>query len=226
MLNSIVPESVNGGVGTVTLPTLMICLLVAVILGVLTSLVFSFKTKHSQSFSLTLALLPMAICIVIILVNGSIGMGVAVSVAFTLVRFRSIPGTAREISAFFTTMVIGLALGTGYVGIAVVFFVLTSLLTIILTVSGFGGSAIEKQLKITIPENLDYNGLFDDLFDEYKIKTQLTRVRTINLGTLFELTYDVRFPSNESPKAFIDAVRTRNGNLNVIVCNVSGPETL
>ncbi len=208
-------------------PSLMICMLTAVILGVLTSLVFSFRIKHSKSFALTLALMPMAVCIVIILVNGRIGTGIAVAGAFTLVRFRSIPGTAREIAAIFTTMVIGLALGTGYVGIAVLFFVFASALTIVLTVTGFGsGHAVKKQLKITVAENMDYNGLFEPVFEEYQVKTHMKQIRVTNMGTLFELTYDAVFPGEEIPKDFMDAIRTLNGNLNVIVCDVQELETL
>lgn len=226
MLNSIFSQTAQGGVN-VTLTSLLICFGVAILLGILTSFTFSYKIKHSQSFALTLALLPMAVCIVIVLVNGKIGTGIAVAGAFTLVRFRSIPGTAREISAIFTAMVIGLALGIGYIGIAVIFFAFTAVLTIVLTTLDFGGSnTMQKDLKITIPENIDYNGLFDDLFEEYKLKTSLIQVRTINMGTLFELTYNVRFPEKEIPKSLLDGIRSRNGNLGVVVCNEADVETL
>jgi hypothetical protein len=232
MLTSIFPQIAQEGADTataadITLPNFMICLFTAIILGVLTSAVFSFKTKHSKSFLLTLALLPMAVAVVIILVNGQIGTGIAVAGAFTLVRFRSIPGTAREIAAIFTTMVIGLALGTGYIAIAVLFFLLTAFLTLVLTLTGFGDRNLaEKQLKITVPENYDYNGLFDEVFEEYGVKTHLKQVRTTNMGTLYELTYLISFPEAEIPKAFVDAIRTRNGNLNVIIGDVQEPETL
>lgn len=227
MLTSIFPETVQGAAGTAPLSSFIIVLISAAVLGILTSFVFSFKMKHSKSFSLPLALLPMAVCVVIFLVNGRIGTGIAVAGAFTLVRFRSIPGTAREISAIFTAMVIGLALGTGYIGVSVIFFVLASVLTLVLTITGFGGgNASEKLLKITLPEDMDYHGLFDEVFAEYKIKARMTRVRSTNLGTLFELTYTVTFPDNEIPKAFLDAIRARNGNLNVSVSDVPAIDVL
>lgn len=227
MLTSIFPETAQGTAGAATLPAFLICLFIAALLGILTSFVFAFKTKHSKSFSLTLALLPLAVFVVIFLVNGRIGTGIAVAGAFTLVRFRSIPGTAREISAIFTAMVIGLALGTGYIGISVIFFLFASVLTILLTLTGFGGgNAAEKQLRIMISENLDYHGLFEEVFDEYKVKAHMTQVRSTNLGTLFELTYTVTFPDNEIPKAFMDAIRTRNGNLNVSVSDAPAMEVL
>lgn len=187
-------------------------------LGVLTALVFLYRSRHSASFALTLALLPMAVTVIIMLVNGNIGTGVAVAGAFALVRFRSVPGTAREIAAIFTAMALGLALGLGYIGIAIGFFLLAAAFTLLLTRLNFGAvSDYEKQMKITIPENIDYEGLFDDLFDEYTVRTDLQRVRTINMGTLFELTYDVVFPRKAVPKAFIDELRSRNGNLNIII---------
>lgn len=227
MLTSIFPETATGAAGTAPLSSFILALFAAIIFGVLTSLVFSFKTKHSKSFALTLALLPMAVCVVIFLVNGRIGTGIAVAGAFTLVRFRSIPGTAREISAIFTAMVIGLALGTGYIGVAAIFFVMASVLTIALTIIGFGGgNATEKLLKITIPENIDYQGLFEEVFAEYNVKAHMTQVRSTNLGTLFELTYTVTFPKNDIPKPFMDAIRARNGNLNITVSDVPAIDVL
>ena len=195
MLNSIITLPI-------TLPALLVCMITAIALGILTALVFSFRQHHSRSFTLTLALLPMAVSIVIMMVNGNIGAGIAVAGTFTLVRFRSIPGTAREISAIFVDMVIGFTLGMGYIGIAVIFFILASLLTILLTWMNFGvPSRVEKQLRITIPENFDYN-------------------------ELFELSYRIVFPDKKIPKEFIDALRARNGNLNIIINDFSEMMTL
>lgn len=210
-----------------TLPTLVICLITAVSLGILTALVFSFRNHQSKSFTLTLALLPMAICVVIMMVNGNIGAGVAVAGAFTLVRFRSIPGTAREISAIFIDMAIGLIIGMGYVGIAVIFFLFSSALTILLTIVNFGNpSRVEKQLKITIPENFDYNGLFDEVLEKYTVRAEMEQVRTTNMGTLFELTYRIVLPDRQIPKEFLDELRARNGNLNIAVHDMVTLETL
>lgn len=213
--------------GSVTLPTLFICLVTAMALGVLTALVFLYKGRHSSSFALTLALLPMVVAVIILVVNGNIGTGVAVAGAFALVRFRSVPGTAREIAAIFITMAIGLALGMGYIGIAVLFFVLAAGFTLILTMIGFGAtSKVEKHLKITIPENFDYDGLFDDVFEKYKIRADLEKIRTTNMGTLIELSYTAIFSSGKVPKEFLDDLRTRNGNLNIVIGDFTDREIL
>jgi len=197
------------------------------LLGVLTALVFSYKNRESASFARTLALLPMTVATIIMLVNGNIGTGVAVAGAFALVRFRSAPGTGREIAAIFTTMALGLALGMGYVGVAVLFFVLVAVFTLVLTKIDFGAvSRAEKQLKITIPENFNYEGLFDDIFQKYKVDVRLERVRTTNMGTLYELTYHAQFADAQVPKAFIDELRTRNGNLNIVIGDFSEREML
>lgn len=213
--------------GTITVSTLLICLGCAVALGIFTALVFLFKSRHSASFALTLALLPVTIAVVIMLVNGNVGTGIAVAGAFTLVRFRSVPGTAREIAAIFTAMAQGLAIGMGYVGIAAIFFVVTAVFTLLLTAFNFGAAPdTQKQLKITLPENVSYNGLFDDIFKKYTKKAVLTRVRMTNMGTLFELSYDVDFNDSVPPKEFIDELRVRNGNLNIAVGDFASIESL
>ena len=220
MLNSIFA-------GEQTLISLIVCLVSAMVLGVLTALVFLYKSKHSAGFALTLALLPMAVAVVIMLVNGNLGVGVAVAGAFTLGRFRSVPGTAREIAAIFTAMALGLALGMGYIGIAVIFFVLISIFTLILTAVNFGaGSKNEKTLKITIPESFNYDGLFDEVFEKFGVRANLRKIKTTNMGTLFELTYDAVFPEGGIPKEFIDELRTRNGNLNIVVGDFTDREVL
>lgn len=211
MLNSIIT-------GSITLPIFFTCMTIAMVLGILTAFVFLYQSRHSASFALTLSLLPMIVALVIMLVNGSIGTGVAVAGAFALVRFRSVPGTAREIAAIFTTMALGLALGMGYVGIAILFFILISIFTFVLTKINFGAvSKYEKQMKITIPENFNYEGLFDDIFEKYKVGVKLEKIHVTNMGTLYELTYNAVFPKTIVPKEFIDELRTRNGNLNIVI---------
>ncbi len=220
MLNSIFGS-------TITLQSLLICFATALALGVLNAMVFLYKSRHSSGFALTLALLPMAVAVVIMLVNGNVGTGVAVAGAFTLTRFRSVPGTAREIAAIFVDMGIGLALGMGYVGFAVVFFIVAAMFVLALTSLNFGAaSRREKELRVTIPENFDYNGLFDDIFAKYKLHVELVKVRTVNMGTLFELTYHVTFPDDRIPKELIDELRSRNGNLNIIIGDVADREML
>lgn len=220
MMNSIMTNPL-------TLTAFLISLAAAMILGVLTALVFLYRSRHSTSFAIALSIIPMVVCLVIMMVNGNIGTGIAVAGAFTLVRFRSVPGTAREIAAIFTAMAIGLALGMGFIGIAVIFFLLASVFTLILTKLDFGaGSKSEKQLKITIPENYNYEGLFDDLFEKYTSHVELARVRTTNMGTLFELTYNVVFSDSSIPKEFIDEIRSRNGNLNIVIGDFADKEML
>lgn len=220
MLNSIFSASV-------TWQQLLAVFAAAIVLGCLTALVFSFRVRHSGSFAQTVALLPMIVALVIFLVNGNIGAGIAVAGAFTLVRFRSVPGTAQEIAALFTSMAMGLALGMGYIGVAVMFFALAACFMLAMSITGFGApSQYEKQMKITIPEDFNYENLFDDIFARYTKSVHLEKVHTTNMGTLFELTYHVTFPDARIPKEFIDELRTRNGNLNIAVGSVPEHESL
>ncbi len=186
-----------------------------------------FKNRCSQSFAVALAVLPAIVQIVIMLVNGNIGAGVAVAGAFSLVRFRSAPGSAREIGYVFLAMAIGLATGMGYVVLAAVFFVVIAVVMLLLAAVNFGSKHdSERVLKITIPENLDYDGLFDDLFEKYTTSHELVKVRTSNMGTLYELQYRIVLKSAQPPKAFIDDIRCRNGNLNIICGRVNTDDAL
>ena len=208
-------------IGTeLTVESFIICTSASLILGVLISAVSMYKTRSSQSFAVTLAILPAVVQIIIMLVNGNIGAGVAVAGAFSLVRFRSAPGSAKEIGAIFLAMAVGLAAGMGYVFLAAILFLLVSAVMIILTATGFGSRKTEKTLKITIPENLDYEGLFDDLFEKYTLSHELVKVKTSNMGTLYDLEYIITL-KGAVPKSFIDDIRCRNGNLN-IVCGRTG----
>ncbi len=218
-------ESVIGS--EINILSFLICLLSSMVLGVLSSLVFTRGHCHSSSWAQSLALLPPVVTLVIMMVNGNIGAGLAVAGTFALVRFRSVPGSAREITALFFTVAIGLACGMGYVGIGAVFFIVVSAMALLLTRFHFGetGSA-KRQLKITIPENLDYDGLFDDIFEEYTNSFELVRVRTTNMGTLYELTYMIELKGSQLNKRFIDDLRCRNGNLNIICGKEIDNETL
>ena len=210
MLNSIIGTEL-------TLSAFLICTAVSLVLGIGLALVSRFRAHATQSFAVTLAILPVVVQVVIMLVNGNIGAGVAVAGAFSLVRFRSAPGTAREIGVLFLGMAIGLATGMGYVGLAALTFVIVSAALLTLTALHFGQrDSGERILKITIPENLDYEGLFDDLFDQYTRAHTLVKVKTSNMGTLYELEYRVTLRSDSVPKAFLDALRCRNGNLNIV----------
>ena len=210
-----------------TLETLLTILLTAVVLGILTSLVFMFRSRHSSSFALTLALLPVAVSLIILLVNGNLGSGIAVAGAFTLVRFRSLPGTGREIAALFCAMAMGLALGMGHVAAAIIFFGIVAVFTLTMTVFRLSAAGSrERMLRITIPENLDYNHLLDEVFKEYRIKATLEKVRSVSMGTLFEVYYHLTLPSAEVPKGFMDALRVRNSNLSIIIGNPDQREAL
>ena len=210
MLNSVIPA-------VMTLTEFFICIFTAIALGVLTALVFMASGRHSASWAQSLALLPPVITLVIMMVNGNIGAGLAVAGTFALVRFRSVPGSAKEITGLFMTVAIGLACGMGYVGYAVIFFAVMAALILVLGKLRFGETGkAQRQLKIMIPENLDYEEIFDDLFEKYTVSHELTKVRTTNMGTLYELTYDIRLRDVSVSKAFIDEIRCRNGNLNVI----------
>ena len=200
-----------------TLTAFLICELSALALGFLTALVFTRGERHSGAYAQTLALLPPVVALVIMMVNGNIGAGLGVAGTFALVRFRSAPGTAKEITGIFFTVAIGIACGMGYVAYAALFFLILIAAALLLERVGFGEPAGgHRNLKITIPESLDYEGLFDDLFAQYTRSHELTRVRTTNMGTLYELNYAIELKNPDKTKDFIDAIRCRNGNLNIV----------
>lgn len=220
MLNSIIGNSMTFG-------AFVVCEAVALVLGLLTALVFTYKSRQSSSMMLSLAALPAVVTLVIMMVNGNIGAGLAVAGTFALVRFRSAPGSAKEITGLFFAVAIGLACGMGYVGIAILFFVIVAAYILVLAALGFGeGAANKRRLKITIPENLDFEGIFDDLFEQYTRSCELIKVKTTNMGTLYELTYEIVLKDNAKTKAFIDELRCRNGNLTIICGREIDGETL
>ena len=202
MLNSILSSGL-------TVSSFFICTAVSLVLGIGLAFVAGYRQKTSSSFAVTLALLPAMVQVIILLVNGNLGAGVAVSGAFSLVRFRSAPGSARDITCIFLAM--------GYIGIAIVTGAVMCILLTACAALSFGRKPEEeKELKITIPENLDYTGLFDDLFGEYTRSAELISVRTTGMGSLYNLHYHVTLVSSEVEKQFLDAIRCRNGNLNII----------
>ena len=210
-----------------TLSAFLICTFTSIVLGIGIALVGMYRSRSSQSYAVALAILPVVVQLVIMLVNGNVGAGVAVAGAFSLVRFRSVPGTAREIGVLFIAMAVGLATGMGYVGLAVISFVIISAVIMALTALNFGkGKTEERTLKITIPENLDYEGLFDDIFAEYTNSNSLVKVKTSNMGTLYELEYRIVLNGDNVPKDFLDALRCRNGNLNITCGRESTTEVL
>ena len=210
MLNSILSAQIS-------LPQFLICELTAMVLGFGTSLVFLARDRHSNTFSQSLALLPGVVTLVIMLVNGNIGAGLAVAGTCALVRFRSAPGSAKEITGLFMSVAIGLACGMGYVGVALIFFVLMSLYVLGLGAVRFGEEGEKhRYLKITVPEDTDYENLFADLLEKYTSFHELNKVRTTNMGTLYELQYRVVLKDPRQIREMIDEIRCRNGNLNIV----------
>ena len=181
---------------------------------------YMYRTRYTKSFVITLALLPAVVCVVIMLVNGNVGTGVAVAGAFSLVRFRSVPGTAKEICTLFLAMGAGLIAGMGYLGFAVLFTVVMCAVFVLYNCLDFGAkknAATFKTFTITIPEDLDYSGVFDDIFAAYTRSHDLVRVKTTNMGSMFKLTYNVELRDAAKEKEMIDKMRCRNGNLEIVV---------
>ena len=201
-----------------TLGSFLICVLSAFVYGILAALIFSRGNRYTSSWKISIALLPAVVTVVIIMVNGNLGAGVAVAGTFALTRFRSQPGSAKEVTGLFFAVSLGLICGMGYIALAGIFFVIMSFVVLVLTRLRFGeADASIRVLKITIPENLDYDEIFNDLFGQYCRMHDLVRVKTTNMGTMYELTYEVILKEPDSSKKFIDDLRCRNGNLNIIL---------
>lgn len=206
----------------ISLPNFLLCIGVALLIGSILAGAYMIKTRYTKSFVATLAILPSVVCVVIMMVNGNVGTGVAVAGAFSLVRFRSIPGTAKEIGALFLAMAAGLITGMGYLAYAVVFSLILGGFMILYSFIDFGSqkqNARYKTLHITIPEDLDYSGVFDDLFLKYTSAFELSNVKTTNMGSLFKLTYQLTLRNQKAEKKMIDELRCRNGNLEISISN-------
>lgn len=176
--------------------------------------------RYSVNMAVTLVILPAIVAIVIMLVGSNIARAFSLAGAFALVRFRSVPGDSKDIASVFYAMAIGLAAGMGYLIYAAISAVIIGAVYFTLVRSGFAHKRLNyKELKITIPENMNYNNAFEDLFNEYTSNIKLDKIRTTNLGTLYELTYHITMKPNVDEKEFIDSIRCRNGNLNIILCD-------
>lgn len=212
----------------ISLRTFILCTLTSLILGIISAFAVMIKNNKNKSMALTLALLPTITQIVIMMVNGNVGAGVAVMGAFSLVRYRSNPGTASEILIIFFSMSIGLITGMGYIWLAALYTIIILGVYILLNVVGFGVERTHgKELKITIPESLNYTSIFDDIFEKYTKSHELLRVRTTNMGSLYQLYYHIELIDEAQEKDMIDEIRCRNGNLDII-CGMTPqtPETL
>ena len=198
----------------------VLCIAVSLVIGGALAWVYTFRSKYTASFVVTLALLPAVVCIVIMMVNGNVGAGVAVAGAFSLVRFRSVPGTAKEIGTIFLAMAAGLIAGMGYLGYAVLFSLIMGIVMLLLNTLGVGThqkDTKDKTLKITIPEDLNYGSAFDDVFEKYTDKCEIVSVKTSNMGSLYKLTYHLNLKDTSQEKAILDELRCRNGNLEISI---------
>ena len=200
----------------------LMCIGVSMLCGILLAFCYAHRTRYTRSFLATLVMLPAVVCVVIMMVNGNIGAGVAVAGAFSLVRFRSVPGTAKEITMLFLAMGAGLIAGMGYLAYAMLFSVLLGVCVLVwscLELGGHKNTNRYKTISITIPEDLDYSSVFEEILNAYTSRWELTRVKTTNMGSLFRLTYDVTMKPGANEKAMIDSIRCRNGNLEITVSN-------
>lgn len=212
MLDSIFLE---GSTMTLTASNFLLSFAISLTLGFVIAGLYMFRSHYSKSFVMTLVMLPAVVQVVILLVNGNLGVGVAVAGTFSLVRFRSVPGTAREITSIFLAMAVGLAAGMGYLGIAVLLVVVLGAVSMILTITSFGDQRNRKDLRITIPESLNYTDVFDDILKSYAKNWELVQVKTTNMGSLYKLTYQIEMKDTSEEKKMIDELRCCNGNLEI-----------
>lgn len=198
----------------------LICVGCSLVIGLILAVAYMCGTRYTKSFVATLAILPAVVCVVIMMVNGNVGTGVAVAGAFSLVRFRSAAGSAKEIGAIFLAMGTGLVAGMGYLGYAFLVAVLLGGVSLLYHRLDFGAGKKQdryKTMHITIPEDLDYSGVFDKILQKYTTECELVQVKTTNMGSLFRLTYNLTLRSGDQEKEMIDKLRCRNGNLEITV---------
>ena len=197
--------------------TFLMCLAASALCGMLLAGIHAYRNHSTVNFLMTLILLPMLVQAVIMMVNGNVGTGVAVAGAFSLVRFRSMPGNSREITSVFAAMAAGLANGMGYLTLSLLMVLCFGAATIALTqIFAAAGRVRKKDLRITIPESLDYYNVFGDIFEEYLTGAELVSVKTANMGSLYELRYSITEKDERQEKEMIDMIRVRNGNLKIV----------
>ena len=203
-------------VGAVSAADFLLCCVFSVVLGAACAGVYMFRHSYSKNFVVTLALLPLIVQMVITLVNGNLGAGIAVMGVFNLVRFRSISGSAKDIGSVFLAMAVGLATGMGFLGLAVLFTAIIAVVNVVYVLSPLGRPReAEKTLKIIVPEDLEFDGIFDDVLDRFAAEHELTEVQTTNMGSLFMLEYAIRLKEPGLEKRLIDDLRCLNGNLKI-----------
>lgn len=207
-------------VASISTVQFLMCCVASILLGAAVAAIYMFRHNYSKNFVVTLALLPLIVQMVITLVNGNLGAGIAVMGVFNLVRFRSIPGSAKDIGSVFLAMAIGLATGMGFIALAVLFTVIVGIVNVVYVLSPFGRpQEPAKVLRVTVPEDLEFDGIFDGVLSRYTSEHELTEVRTTNMGSLYQLEYRVRLAQAGTEKRLMDEVRCLNGNLKVSLSN-------
>ena len=220
MFNSVI----NGGLD---IKSAFICIITSIVLGLIISIVYMKSSRYSKNFVITLAVLPILVSTVMIMVNGNLGTGIAIAGAFSLVRFRSMPGNSKEIMSVFFAMTIGITIGAGYIVFASIITIVVSLMIIIFYLTNFGENKNNyKTLDIIVPESLDYDDVFEEIFNKYTNRYELVKIKTTNLGSLYELRYDITLKDGVKEKEFIDSIRVRNGNLKVSIHKAKDEEIL
>ena len=217
MFESLFTDAASTTTSAIELIPFMMSVGVALVLGLALALVYRFRSRCTQSFLVTLTVLPAIVAVVIMMVNGNLGAGVAVAGAFSLVRFRSVAGNARDIAFIFLAMAVGLVCGMGYVAYAAIITAVFACVFLALQATGFGShrGSRDRTLLVTIPEDLDYTGLLADVFARHTTYHDLMSVKSTNMGSLFRLTYNIGLADPSAEKALIDDIRVRNGNLEV-----------
>lgn len=207
--------------GTLSIMSALECMGVSLVLGLVIALVHMKTSKHSRNFAISLVVLPLLVQVVMLMVNGNLGTSVAILGAFGLVRFRSQPGTSKEIVSIFFAMAVGLACGMGHIVFAAVVTAIISLILVILSKVNFGKqNELDRKLKIVVPEDVDYTEVFNNIFNKYTKSAILEKSRSINMGSMYELLYDITLKKDTNEKEFLDEIRVRNSNLNVSIQQV------
>lgn len=209
---------------SINLKTTLISMLLAAVFGLIIGgayLLVCKKEQRSRSFFLSMVMIPAVVAVVIILVGSNVARAFSIAGIFALVRYRSAPGDGKDIAFVFMAMAAGLSCGLGYLTLGFVVVVVLSVVVVLVNAAGNRFIKSEcRQLRILIPEDMDYQGVFDDIFNEYAAKASLEKVKTTNMGTLYELTYRIAFKKEINEKQFLDSIRCRNGNLTVILSRV------
>lgn len=212
-------DSILGSIftGSLTLGQFLLAVGSSMVLGLIVTLVFMYRNTYTKSFITALVLIPAIETVVIMLVNDNLGVGLSVAGSFALIRFRSVKGNAKELVAVFLAMTIGIICGTGFVTVAAIFTLLLSIVMLLMTITGFGKvSDNERYLKITIPESLNYDEVFEDVLNKYTVSHEIDAIKTLTLGSLFRIDYKITMKDPNQTKKMIDELRTRNGNLEIM----------